>query len=128
MSDFPRMITLLRKEKGLSQKQLKARSAYTIAKILKAADAEMETFNNSRVDLIKKYGEKKEDGELNTDENGNVRILPEALESFNTELKELLDTSVEINANKVKIEDLGDVEFTPAEIAQLDAFIDFDEE
>jgi hypothetical protein len=111
----------------LGQKTLKARPAYSVAKILKAAEAEMTSFNDTRMNLIKKYGEKKEDGELNTDENGNVRIAPESLADFNKELQELLDTQVEINANKIRIEDIGDVEFTPAEMAQLDDFIEFDD-
>jgi hypothetical protein len=114
--------------KGLSQKQLKARSAYAVSKILKAADAEMNTFNETRMELIKKYGEKDETGELKSDEQGNVHIIDEMLSTFNKELQELLNTTVDINANKIKIEDIGDVEFTPAEMAQLDDFIEFDEE
>ena len=111
----------------LSQKTLKARPAYAVAKILKAAEAEMTGFNDTRMNLIKKYGDKKENGELNTDENGNVHIAPGSLVDFNKELQELLDTQVEINANKIKIEDIGDVDFTPAEMAQLDNFIDIEE-
>ena len=114
--------------KGLSQKSLKARSAYAVSKIIKAADAEMTTFNETRMELIKKYGEKGEDGEVKSDENGNVRILPESLNDFNKELQELLKTPVEINANKIRMEDIDNVEFTPAEMAQLDEFIEFDEE
>jgi len=113
--------------KGLSQKSLKARSAYAVSKIIKAADAEMNTFNETRMELIRKYGEKDESGNLNSDENGNVRILPESLEDFNKELQELLKTTVEINANKIRMEDLDDVEFTPTEMAQLDEFIEFEE-
>lgn len=113
--------------KGLSQKPLKARPAYAISKILKAADAEMTTFNDTRMELIKKYGEKDETGELKSDENGNVHIVDEMLSTFNKELQDLLSTSIDINANKIRIEDIGDVEFTPAEMAQLDDFIEFDE-
>ena len=113
--------------KGLSQKPLKARSAYAVSKILKAADAEMTSFNETRMELIKKYGEKGEDGELKSDENGNVHILPESLETFNKELQDLLKTEVEISASKIRIEDIDDVEFTAAEMAQLDDFIEFDE-
>lgn len=113
--------------KGLSQKSLKARSAYAIAKILKAADAEMTNFNETRMDLIKKYGEKDENGELKTDENGNVHIPDEVLNTFSIELQELLGTKVEINANKIRMSDLENVEFTPSEMAQLDEFIDFEE-
>lgn len=114
--------------KGLSQKQLKARCAYAVGKILKSADAEIQSFNETRMELIKKYGEKDENGELKTEENGNVRIPPEGLNDFSKELRELLDTEVEISANKIKMDDLGNVEFTPAEMAQLENFIELDEE
>lgn len=114
--------------KGLSQKQLKARCAYAVGKILKSADTEIQSFNETRMELIKKYGEKDENGELKTEENGNVRIPPEGLNDFSKELRELLDTEVEISANKIKMDDLGEVEFTPAEMAQLENFIELDEE
>jgi hypothetical protein len=114
--------------KGLSQKQLKARCAYAVGKILKSADAEIQSFNETRMELIKKYGEKDENGELKTEENGNVRIPAEQMEAFSRELRELLDTNVEISANKIKMDDIGEVEFTPAEMAQLENFIEFDEE
>lgn len=112
--------------KELSRKSLKARSAYAVGKILKAADNEITSFNETRAELIKKYGEKRDDGELNTDEEGNVRIIPESLETFNKELQELLETSVEINANKINGYDIEDVQFTPAEMVQLESFIDFE--
>ena len=113
--------------RGLSQKQLKARAAYAVAKILKAADAEMTSFNETRMELIKKYGEKDETGELKSDENGNVHIPDDTLATFSNELQELLDTEVEISANKIKMNDVENVEFTPSEMAQLDDFIEFED-
>ena len=111
--------------KTLSQKPLKARCAYLVGKILRAADAEMTAFNEARMDLIKKYGEKDESGELKTDENGNVHIIMEELNNFNSELQELLKTTVEISSDRIKIDDIGEIEFTPAEMTQLEEFIDF---
>ena len=113
--------------KGLSQKKLKARTAYAVGKILKAADAEMTSFNETRMELIKKYGEKDENGELVQDDKGNVRVSQESIEDFSSELKGLLDTEIEIAGNKIKMDDLGDVEFTPQEMAQLEEFIEFEE-
>ena len=114
--------------KGLSQKKLMAKTAYVIGKILKAADAEMASFNETRMELIKKYGEKDENGELVQDDKGNVRVSQESIEDFSNELKGLLDTEIEIAGNKIKMDDLGDVEFTPQEMAQLEEFIELDEE
>lgn len=113
--------------KTLGQKPLKARCAYAVGKLLKAADSEMTNFNETRLELIKKYGDKNESGELATDEQGNVHIANEVLGDFNKELRDLLDTPVEINTNKIKIEDLGDIEFTPSEMTMLEPFIEFDE-
>lgn len=113
--------------KGLSQKKLKARTAYVVGKILKAADAEMASFNETRMELIKKYGEKDENGELVQDDKGNVRISQESIEDFSSELKGLLNTEIEIAGNKIKMDDLEDVEFTPQEMAQLEEFIEFEE-
>ena len=111
----------------LGQRHLKAKTAYTVGKILKAVETEMSGFEQARMDLIKKYGLKDENGELIEDENHNLHIAPENLQVFNTELTELMNTSVEIMANKIPIDDLGDIEFTPVEMAQLESFIEFDE-
>lgn len=113
--------------KALSQKPLKARCAYTVGKLLKAADVEISNFNETRMELIKKYGEKDENGELKQDEQGNVHIGTEFVNHFNDELNELLNTTIDINSNKIKIEDLESVNFTPAEMTQLEDFIEFEE-
>ena len=114
--------------KTLSQKPLKARTAYAVGKILKSVDTEMQSFNDARMELIRKYGEKDDNNELKTDEQGNVRILPEVLDSFNNELHDLLETLVELNVNKIRIDDIEDINFTPSEMAQIGDFIEFGEE
>jgi len=79
------------------------------------------------MNLIKKYGEKNENGELITDEKDNCKINPDGINDFTNELNELIDSEIEINANKISIDSLEDKEFTPAEMAQLEIFIDFEE-
>ncbi len=111
----------------LSQKDFKAKLAWSIARLLKAAEAEIQSFNDTRMNLIRKYGEKDENGELITDEKGNCKIEQNAIESFSNELNELLNTEVEINANKIKVDQLEEVDFTPSEIVILEPFIEFEE-
>ena len=111
----------------LARMQLKAKLAWNVSKLLKAADVEIQDFNEARLELIKKYGEKDESGELITDENGNCKIKPESINDFTTELTELTASEIEINANKVRIDDLENIDFTPADMTVLEAFIDFDE-
>ena len=111
----------------LARMQLKAKLAWNVSRLLKAADVEIQDFNEARLNLIRKYGEKDENGELITDENGNCKILPESIEEFTAELNELAASEVEINANKVRIDDLENLDFTPADMATLETFIDFGE-
>lgn len=111
----------------LSRTSLKAKTAWQVARILKAADKEVQEFNETRMNLIKKYGEKDESNELITDESGNCKIVPEHLVDFTKELNELVNTEVEINANKVTINDLENIDFTPGDMVQLESFIDFEE-
>lgn len=111
----------------LSQKDFKAKLAWSIARLLKAAEVEIQNFNETRMSLIRKYGEKDENGELITDENGNCKIVPEIISEFNKELNEVVDTEVEINANKINMDLLENIDFTPSEMAILEPFIEFEE-
>lgn len=111
----------------LSQTELKAKLSWAVTKLLKAADKEMQDFNEARMNLIQKYGEKDENGELITDENKNCKIPEAGLQEFSAELNELVETEIEINVNPLNIDDLEDKEFTPAEMAILEPFIDFGE-
>lgn len=112
----------------LAQKDFKAKLAWSIARLLKAAEGEIQNFNETRMNLIKKYGEKDEKDELITDDKGNCKIRPEVVNEFSNELNELIGAEVELNANKIDIGLLEDVEFTPAEMAVLEPFVNMDEE
>ena len=111
----------------LAQKDFKAKLAWQVARLLKGAEAEIQSFNETRMNLIKKYGEKDENGELITDERGNCKITPENVETFSNELNELIKTEVELNANKINIDLLDNLDFTPSDMAVLEPFIDMDE-
>ena len=113
--------------KKLAGTELKAKLAWQVGRILKSADVEIQSFNDTRMNLIKKYGEKDENGELITDDKGNCKIL-NGLDEFSNELNELIAAEVEINANKISIDNLADKEFTPLEMSQLEPFVDFGEE
>lgn len=112
----------------LANTSLKAKLAWQVSRMLKTADLEIQIFNDTRLNLIKKYADLDEFGELITDEKGNCKIGAESVDKFQEELNELLDTLIEMNVNKISIDDLNDTNFTPAEINALEAFIDFGED
>lgn len=111
----------------LASKELKARPAWQTSRILKAAEKEIQEFNEARMKLINKFGEKDEAGQLITDEAGNCKINPDNISDFNAEFNELVESEIEINGNKINIDDIEDIDFTPAEMTVLEAFIDFEE-
>lgn len=108
----------------LSRKSLKARLAFDVSRLLKAADVEVSQFNEARMKILQKYGEKDENGELVSDEKGNCRIANENLTDFNNELNELIGAQVELNANKISIDALDNLDFTPVEMVALEPFIE----
>lgn len=112
----------------LSQTEMKARLAWQVTRLLKAADAEIQQFNETRMNLIKKYGEKDENGEIVVDDKNNCKIAEDKVSDFTKELTDLAESEVEINANMIKIDDLDALEFKPAEMSALEQFIDFGEE
>ena len=112
----------------LGKMELKAKLAWQVARLLKALDTEVQQFNETRMEVIKKYGEKDENGELVTDEKGNCTIQQENVGKFQEELTDLINAEIEINANKIKIESIEDIDFTPTEMNALEPFIDFGEE
>ena len=112
----------------LAKKDFKAKLAWSISRLLKSAETEIQSFNETRMNLIKKYGEKDENDELITDDQGNCKISDESTLEFSNQLNELINTEVEINANKIKITDIENLDFTPIEMNMLEPFIDFDEE
>lgn len=71
------------------------RTMYEIAKLVKTAQNEMETFQELRNGLIIKYGEK--------DEKGAPRVLPTnpRWEEFQKDHKELMETEVELDVDEI---------------------------
>lgn len=110
--------------KKLAQKSLKGKTAYYIARLLREIDKELTLFNETRGNLIKKYGEKDENGELKIDENGNCKFLPEEMDKFYSEMNDILNDIIELNVNKIELNDLENLDFTPTEMILLEPFIE----
>lgn len=108
---------------NLSKRNLKGRAAFRAAKLMKEIDNEYQLFNNSRKQLIEKYGVKDENNQLKVDENGNYNISSDCIQNFNQELEDLLNSKVELNCFPIDLADLENDIFTPEDMAALDVFI-----
>ena len=84
----------------LANQDLPLKTGYWLGRIAKAAEAEMKTLEDSRIKLVKRLGE--DDGE------GNDTIPADAMEAFTAEMTELLEVSIDLPGDKIKLESLPD--------------------
>ena len=97
----------------LAGQDLPIKSSYWLSRLAKAAEAEMKTLEDARIKLVKRLGE--DDGA------GNYSIPADAMEAFTAEMAELLDVSVELPGDKIKLDSLGDsVRLSAIDLINLD--------
>lgn len=109
--------------KMISKMKLKARSAYKLARILREADKELKTEQEAHKELIDKYGQRDENGDLKQTEEGNFLIEEENLNEYFKEYKELLDTLVTLNCDFIDLADIEEATLTPSQMNSIMVFI-----
>ena len=107
----------------LAKKPMKTKAAFQTARLMREIEKEYSLFQESRKGLIDKYADKDENGEPKADELGNYTVPKENIEEFNKELKDMLDQTLSLNVEPISIEDLGDADFTPADMMLLAPFM-----
>jgi len=108
----------------LSTKSLPVKTAFKVARLIRELDKENITFDESRRQIIEKYAERDENGIIKQTPEGNIQLQPDKIEECNNELVELLNTTIEINVDKISIDALEDIKITPAQMINLEAFIE----
>ncbi len=109
---------------AIMQQSFKGSLAFKIARLARELSKEMETFNAERQKLLQKYCMKDENGELKTSDNGTVQVEPDKINEFNEEFSSLLETEVEINAEKLSIDSLDSFDITPQQMISIEKFFE----
>ncbi|WP_195618380.1 hypothetical protein [Clostridium paraputrificum] len=103
----------------LTNLELPIKLSYAFSKNITKIDAELKAYNIEREKLLKKYGEKDEEGNLTQSEDGKVNILD--IENFNKEIAELLQCENEIDIHLIDLESINsDIKITPGELMVID--------
>jgi hypothetical protein len=102
----------------LAQAQLPMKTSFSIAKLIRASSEDLKDFEGKRIVLVKKYGDQKEDG--------NVQVKPENIEAFLNEMRELTDITLNIDVERIKLSDLQSLQFSAIELSALEPFIEDD--
>lgn len=101
----------------LADKELDLSTAITIAKNLKELSLSKDIIDKKRNVLIVKYAEKDENENVVQNDDGSVKILD--VTSFNKEISDILDTTIEVNISKLKKDKMTDIKISAKDILSI---------
>lgn len=104
------------------QHEFTGKQSFMISRVLRALNTETESFNKTREEVLKKYAEIDDAGEMIVFE-GNVKIRDGEMEAFQKEINELLYAELDVNVKPIPVDWLDDVKLTPQEMIVLEPFI-----
>lgn len=104
----------------IMQQSFKGSLAFKIARLAREINKEMTTFNTERQKILEKYCIKDENGQLKINENGTVQVEPDKINEFNEEFTSLLETEVEINAEKLPMDSIDSFDITPQQMLTIE--------
>ena len=101
---------------------LPARASFAIAKFIVSNESNYKLYLTKRGELITKYADKDENGELIISENG-YKVSPENMVLFQKELTDLNNYEIEPIQLTLHFEDLSSLSLTPREYSILIPYI-----
>jgi hypothetical protein len=102
--------------KKITSFPLSAKVSYNIVRNMRKIEHEIKPFEESRLQLVHKYGKESEDGKIS--------VTEENLENFYRDVASLLEEEVEVDIRPIKIDQLEEVKLTPNEIQFIDFFLE----
>ena len=101
---------------------LPARASFAIAKFIVSNESSYKLYLSKRAELISKYADKDEKGELIVDGNG-YKVTPENMVLLQKELSDLNDYEIEPVQLTLYFEDLSSLSLTPRAYSLLIPYI-----
>ena len=106
--------------------QLKMPFSYKVACIAREVRENYSMINVMRQEILERYAKRDENGQVIIDQqNGMVTVEPEKVMETNKELDKLFSRDIELKCDKIKIDDIKDLDLT---VGQLEALIPLVEE
>ena len=99
------------------------RMAFYMARLAREITKEVEAFDKVRLEVVQKYADKDESGNLIFTTEDTVHISEENLVSCNNELNEILKSEIEFMAEPICEEWFENVELTIEEALVLEPFV-----
>lgn len=105
----------------ISKLKLPVAVSFKVGKTIKALNAELEIYHETRKKRIQELGEPTKDHEGNPTKN--YQVTEENISVWEKEHKELVEREIEISIHPLKLSDLGDEKLEPVVFAELDWLI-----
>lgn len=97
--------------------------SFKLIKNVKKIDEALETYNAANKKILEKYGEKRDDGNLNFDKDGNIKIIN--IDKYVEDRNELLEMENDIDIDVIKVEEFTIDRIKPSLLLAIDYMIDF---
>lgn len=93
----------------LSKEAIPMPTAFYIAKNTKIIKDEATSIDEARQNLIMQCAARKEDGSIDTQENGMIKIEDSKIAFFNEEVKKLFETDIELPIKEIPLSALNQI-------------------
>ena len=109
----------------LRGKSMVGPGAFAVARLIREVQKELETYDQSRMEIIEQYAEKDENGQMKVVE-GNAQIKPNKLEECKLKIHECASQEVELNVSPLIPEWFNEINLTADEAMVLEPLMNLD--
>lgn len=121
---YSQALSFKRFAKTIEQHKFPLRTAFRISVIRRGVETNLAFYFEELQKLLSEYAIKDANGNFETDEQGNYKIVPDKIPECNEKITDLLNFEFEIEASKLALEDLESLELSVDEIASIYPFIE----
>ena len=109
----------------LIDKEIPIKTSYKLSKLTKRLIDEHSIYEKNRMKLINKYAEKDVDNNIIINKKDNsTTMIGENKINFNKEFTELINIEMELEFEKIKLDDLGEISISPRNLLYLNFLFD----
>ena len=110
--------------KELTEKPFKGAMTFKIVRLIRELDKEITSFEEARNKIADTYAERDKDGKY-VIVNDSIKIQEDKIQQCNEELISLMNTIVEINAEKIPAFALNDIDISPSQAMAIEELIEY---
>lgn len=110
--------------KELAEKPFKGAVTFKIVRLIRELDKEITSFEETRNKIADTYAERDKDGNY-VIVNNSIKIQEDKIQQCNEELIGLMNTIVEINAEKIPAFALNDIDISPSQAMAIEELIEY---